>query len=81
MKIAKPVRVTRTWTQRLIGTPEEVFPLLCPVREADWIQGWDPIVVVSETGIAEADCVFTTAAAPTGSVWYITRHEPSNGFV
>lgn len=81
MKIAKPVRVTRTWTQRLIGTPEEVFPLLCPVREADWIQGWDPIVVVSETGIAEADCVFTTAAAPTDSVWYITRHEPSNGFV
>ena len=81
MKIAKPVRVTRTWTQRLIGTPEEVFPLLCPVREADWIHGWDPILVVSESGVAESDCVFTTAATPTDSVWYITRHEPWNGIV
>lgn len=81
MKIAKPVRVTRTFTQRLVGTPETVFPLLCPVREADWIQGWDPILVVSQAGVAEADCVFTTAASPADAVWYITRHEPENGFV
>lgn len=81
MKLAKPVRVTRTFTQRLVGTPEAVFPLLCPVREADWIHGWDPILVVSEAGRAEADCVFTTTASPTDAVWYITRHEPENGFV
>ena len=81
MKIVKPQRVTRTYTQRLAGTPEAVFPLLCPVREADWIDGWDPVLVASETGVAEADCVFTTAATPTDAVWYITRHEPQNGFV
>lgn len=81
MKLAKPVRVTRTFTQRLVGTPEAVFPLLCPVREVDWIHGWDPILVVSEAGCAEVDCVFTTAASPTDAVWYITRHEPENGFV
>lgn len=81
MRIEKPKRVTRTYTQRLAGTPEVVFPLLCPVREADWIDGWDPVLVASETGVAEADCVFTTAATPTDAVWYITRHEPQNGFV
>ena len=55
MRIEKPKRVTRTYTQGLAGTPEVVFPLLCPVREADWIDGWDPVLVASETGVAEAD--------------------------
>lgn len=81
MKIAKPVRVSRTFTQHLAAPPEVVFPLLCPVREADWIQGWDPVFVASNTGIAEMDCVFTTAAMPVDAIWYITRHEPKNGFV
>ena len=43
MNITKPKRVTRTYTQQLVAEPSAVFPLLCPVREADWIDGWDPI--------------------------------------
>jgi hypothetical protein len=81
MKIARPVRAIRTYTQSLVGSPGAVFPLLCPVREKDWIQGWDPILVASESGVAEADCVFTTASTPADAVWYITRHEPQSGFV
>jgi hypothetical protein len=81
MKIIEPRRVVRTYTQRLIGQPESVFSLLCPVRETDWIHGWDPILVVSQSGVAESDCVFTTAATPANAIWYITRHEPENWFV
>jgi hypothetical protein len=81
MKITEPIRVARSYTQRLIGPPEAVFPLLCPVREADWIHGWDPVVVVSRSGLAEPDCVFTTVASPSNAIWYITRHEPENWFV
>lgn len=81
MNIVKPRRVTRTYTQKLVGTPETVFPLLCPVRETEWIQGWVPLLVVSESGLAERDCVFTTRADPVDAIWYITRHEPAQGFV
>ncbi len=81
MKIIKPNRATRSYTQHLNGSPDSVFPLLCPVREVDWIDGWDPPLVVSSSGIAEPDCVFTTAATPTDAIWYITRHEPESGFV
>lgn len=81
MKIVKPNRVTRRYTQHLIGKPAAVFPLLCPVREADWLEGWDPLLVVSSSGVAEVDCVFTTAAKPDDAIWYITRHEPASGFV
>jgi hypothetical protein len=58
MQIIPPVRAVRRYVQHLDGTPAQVFPLLCPVREADWIVGWDPLHVVSETGVAERDCVF-----------------------
>lgn len=81
MKIVKPNRVTRTYTQRLVAGPASVLPLLCPVREADWINDWDPLLVVSQSGVAERDCVFVTAAEPDDSIWYITRHEPDAGLV
>ncbi len=76
MRIECPKRVLRTYKQTLIGEPAKVFPLLCPVREADWIDGWDPILVLSRSGVAEADCVFVTSAQPQNAIWYITRHEP-----
>jgi len=81
MRVTKPNRVTRTFTQQLVASPSEVFPLLCPVREAEWLDGWDPHVVFSHSGVAEPDCVFLTEASDSKSIWYITRHEPSNGFV
>lgn len=81
MKIVEPNRVTRTYTQRLVGEPSAVFPLLCPVREVDWIEGWDPPLVISASGLAEPDCVFITSAKPIDAIWYITRHEPATGFV
>ena len=76
MQIRRPTRVIRSYDQRLIAPPERVFPLLCPVREADWIEGWDPLLVLSETGVAEPDCVFATENQTGRSVWYVTRHEP-----
>lgn len=81
MKITKPLRATRSYTQRLLAEPSRVFPLLCPVREADWIEGWDPVLVISESGVAETDCVFLTAAQPQDALWYITRQEAAAGFV
>ncbi len=80
MKVRKPNRVTRTFAQHLVAEPSRVFPLLCPVREADWLEGWDPLVVFSQSGVAELDCVFLTDAGSSSAVWYITRHEP-NSFV
>ena len=81
MEIRKPVRATRTFTQKLAAPPDRVFPLLCPVREADWLEDWDPLAVFSDSGVAEPDCVFMTKAAPHPAVWFVTRHERERGFV
>lgn len=76
MQIRTPHRVVRCYRQRLVAAPARVFPLLCPVREAEWIEGWDPKVVLSDSGVAEPDCVFVTAAEPADAIWIVTRHEP-----
>jgi hypothetical protein len=81
VNVIAPIRAGHRYVQRLIGSPSAVFPLLCPVREADWIAGWDPPLVVTQSGVAERDCVFTTQDGERDAVWYITRHEPEAGFV
>jgi len=81
MRVEKPNCITRTYMQQLVAEPSKVFPLLCPVREADWIKGWDPLIVLSQSGAAEPDCVFLTESSQGNAIWYITRHEPVNGFV
>ena len=35
MLILPPVRAAHTYTQHLAAPPEAVFPLLCPVRQAE----------------------------------------------
>jgi hypothetical protein len=81
MKIEKPARVIRTYTQKINGTAAQVFPLLCPVREADWIDGWDPEIVYSNSGAAEQDCIFITSIGDKKTTWIMNRYEPENNYV
>ena len=81
MRIAKPNRATHTYRQKLCAPPARVFPLLCPVRETEWADGWLPDLVISSSGVAERDCVFVTADEFGTATWYVTRHEPEKWFV
>lgn len=74
MKVVPPRRVDHSWTQHLDAAPERVFPLLCPVRETEWVEGWDPELVISSSGVAEKDCVFITGDPK--AIWVITEYVP-----
>lgn len=78
MNIQKPTRVSRTFTQTIHAPPEKVFPLYCPVREGDWIDGWSPEAVYSHSGVAEPDCVFVTRSEGKDAVWVVTAHDPDD---
>src|SRR5690349_16831929 len=60
MNSFKAYRIAHEYTQTNSAPPERVFPLLCPVREADWIPGWRYKLIYSDSGVAELGCVFTT---------------------
>ena len=36
----KSIRVVKCYTMNLCAAPADVFPLLCPVREYEWIEPW-----------------------------------------
>ena len=40
-------RIIHTYRQTIDATPEKVFPLLCPVREAEWLDGWQYAMIYS----------------------------------
>jgi hypothetical protein len=64
-----------------------VFPLLCPVREYEWIEPWSCDMVFSESGLAENNAVFRTHFPAQGGeeTWVVCRYEkdrpsPSSGW-
>ncbi len=71
------LRVSHQYTQTNDAAPEKVFPLLCPVREADWVPGWQYRLIYSESGVAEDGCVFTTPndSGPE-TIWMVTHYDP-----
>jgi hypothetical protein len=70
-------RTSKTHTMLLEGTPESVFPLLCPIREYEWIEAWRCTLIYSESGHAEQDCVFQTDFPQDGptDTWVVSRYE------
>jgi hypothetical protein len=61
--------------------PERIFPLLCPVRETEWLEDWSYRMVYSLSGVAEAGAVFQTDRAERGKeTWVISRYDPK-GFM
>lgn len=56
----KSKRKRQRFLVTLETTVEELFPLFCPTREADWIPGWDCELVYTDSGYAEDNCVFKT---------------------
>lgn len=76
--VRAPCRARHRYTQSLVAPPEEVFPLLCPVRECEWVPGWRPAWVISATGVAEPGCIFQTDGEDDSApaTWVITRHDP-----
>lgn len=69
-------RATRSWTQLVPAPPAEVFPLLCPVREYEWIASWGCEMIHSRSGVAEKGCVFTRTDETGPATWVVSRYEP-----
>jgi hypothetical protein len=70
-------RLVVSHTHRVPGSAAQVFPLLCPIREYDWLEPWACEMVYSRSGVAELDAVCTTDFADRGhGVWTCSRYDP-----
>ncbi len=58
------------------AAPDVVFPLLCPVREYEWLDGWACEMLYSQSGVAELGCVFRTRFSDMPETWHVNIYEP-----
>lgn len=78
-------RITRVFSTVLSSPPDRIFPLLCPVREYDWIPHWRCDLLYSKSGYAELGCVFRTDFKDHSGpeTWVVCTYEKNRqiGFV
>jgi hypothetical protein len=65
MSVFKADRIFRTNTIQVEAPPEKVFPLLCPVREYDWVEPWKCEMIYTDSGFVE-DLTPCEARVPVG---------------
>ena len=72
-----PRRISKETELMIDADPVRVFPLLCPVREYDWLERWQCRVLYSQSGVAENNCIFETEFPHTGGreIWIVSRYE------
>ena len=72
-----PQRIIKETELIIAADPQKVFPLLCPVREYEWIEPWQCRVRYSESGVAENNCIFETDFPHNGGreIWIVSRYE------
>ena len=71
-----PQRIIRSYRQTINAAPDIIFPLLCPVREAEWLDGWKYKMMYSESGRIEDGAVFSTPGdGEEDTVWFVTKHD------
>jgi len=69
-------RLVRSFIQDIRAPLEQVFPLLCPEREKEWLPGWDARMIHSASGVAEHGAVFETQHEAGRTLWIVTEYEP-----
>jgi hypothetical protein len=67
----RATQFTRSGIIHCKAAVEEVFPLLCPKKEEEWIPGWECETIWSNSGFNEEGAIFRTIK-PYGTELYWT---------
>ena len=76
-----PQRIIKEAQLTIDADPGQVFPLLCPVREYEWIEIWQCRMIYSDSGFAENNCIFETDFPHNGGpeTWVVSHYEKDRG--
>ncbi len=78
----KSKKVKRSYTQRIKAASEVIFPLLCPQKELEWLDGWDYEMIYSQSGFAEDGAVFKTKhSGDVNTIWVVSRYDRENKII
>ena len=75
------IRIRYQHSIKIHATKEEVFPLLCLVREGEWLPDFSSETVFSESGITELDSIFVTGHKTSYERFWIIPIYKKNNFI
>jgi hypothetical protein len=78
MKSFEANREKRSVTINFSAYPHEVFALLCPVKEADWVGDLENELIYSESGVNELGCIFKTSFNGMQMLSSTVKYDDSN---
>jgi hypothetical protein len=74
--VFEPMQLVRKGVLHCQAAVEDVFPLLCPKREEEWIPGWECETLWSKSGYNEEGAIFrTTKPYGTELYWTTLRYD------
>ena len=76
----KYLRARKSHTVRIHAPADRILPLLCPVREDEWLPGWKGgyELIYSESGFNEKGCVFRLHDSfGTEAIWTCIKFDES----
>lgn len=75
-------RATFAYIQHHKFNADAVFSLLCPLREKEWLDGWDCDIILSHSNGIEMGCVFSTPfSTDKNTVWFTTQYDKGDHVV
>lgn len=74
-------RMVETYDGRIDSPPGDVFPLLCPIREYDWLDGWACDMIYSDSGVAENNGIFKSEFVSGIEATWVTIKRDEENFV
>ena len=83
IQINESNRISKSATFTVQAPIDRAFPLFGPIREKEWAEGWDPLIVHGASEV-EQHMVFTTSPSNREEekfLWTITRYEPAKFFI
>jgi len=60
----------------------KIFPLLCPQKETEWLDGWNYKMIYSASGLAENGAIFSTKHdGDVSTMWVVSRYDRRNKLI
>jgi CubicO group peptidase (beta-lactamase class C family) len=72
-----PRQVTRVYTQSLAATPDRILPLLTPLGERAWAEGWDPKILYTAPEPGTGTVFLTGHPGHADTLWLLEEYDPA----
>ncbi len=72
-----PRQVTRVYVQHLAAAPDRILPLLTPLGERAWAEGWDPTILHAAPEPGPGTVFTTRHPGRPDTLWLMEEYDPA----